>query len=411
MLLASAPGAVQAIFEVEEDDYYIDAIGSLRLMSAFLHYPQLPEPLEMSDEGIGTGVTRLILDGDLGENLSFEVNGYADLSRGPDTSLVGTFSTAGSFQSPYRFKYLAWDFWEQGSVNGQLGLDRLNLSYSDEPWTITAGRFPINYSVMHIFTPNDLFSPFSSTAINKIYKPGVDALRLGVSTGMLSMVELFGVLGYGVDRAPEWNSSALVLRASAVLLDFDWALMGGKLAERWFGGVSLQGDVEEIGVRAEGHVGFPDIDGDLSLDDIDHDGDTSDDVYVHLSAGLDKVFTWHNSTIGAEYMYLSDGTARPSRYPARVLRLFPDDQFYLGKHYLGLSVGGEIIPILRTNALALLNANDYSGLCVLILAYSVADEAELVAGTLIPWGKTPEQNLDLSEPGSLIVFIETRSYF
>lgn len=378
----------------------------------------------MNDEGIGAGVSRLILNSEFAQTLSIDLNFYLDFSRDPGFSSEQSFATVGSSRSVYRLEYLAWNFWQSGSVDGQVGFDRLNLSYTNDLLNVTVGRFPINYTVMNIFTPNDVFSPFSTVAINKIYKPGVDALRVGISPDMLSSLELVGVWGYDTDRRPVWDRSALLLRISTVIAAFEWSLLGGKLASRWFAGASLQGDIETIELRAEGHVGLPDTNGDFYIEDIDFNGSYLDDIYVHISTGVSKMFSWQNLLVGAEYMYLSDGVSNPSQYLDRTNRLFPDDQRFLSLHYIGITIGGDIISILRLNTIFILNTIDTSGVDVTVLVYNLADEAELVGGVLVPWGAKPyivaEPSFSNvagpflgSEFGAipLTVFLETRSYF
>ncbi len=413
------PGVSMAVGEAESEDgdYSIEAIGSARLTGAYLHFPDIPEIYPYGDDGLAGAVLRMILEGDLGPYMDYEVNFFADLSRVPATSLGGTFATAGSTESTYRYRYLSWGYWEDGAINGRLGLDRFALNLNVEPVTASAGRMPINYSVTNIFTPNDFFAPFSATAINTVYKPGVDALRVAVTTGMLSSVEIVGVMGYrDNNEVPSWYQSALLARAATVLWNFEWALIGGKLAERWVVGAGVQGEAGPVGLRTEGHVGFPDREESDVLPD-----DRDDQVHGRVAAGLDVLFNWQNASLSAEYMFVSDGASGSSGYGNRLLRFFPDDLFYLAEHYVGLSAGMDLIPILRANVLGLLNTQDLSGLAAATLVYNIADEADFVGGVMIPWGEKPsvvseEPDLQIeleSEFGAmpLMVFLETRFYF
>jgi hypothetical protein len=400
-----------AIGEVESDDgeYYLEAVGSQRFLGAYLHFPDLPGFFPPNDEALIASVTRLMLDGDLGLVTDYEINLYADLARAPAATLGGSFDTAGSAATPYRTPHLSWQPWSTASAYGELGVDRLNLSFDLEPVRLAVGRMPINHSVTYIFTPNDFFAPFSATAINKIYKPGVDAALLNIAIGALSSIELDYVLGSDPDGEPGWGRSALLGRAATVLGGFELALLGGKLAERSIAGGSLQGEAGPISIRSEGHIGFP-------ADDAD-----ADRLHVRLAVGVDAVFAWQNATIGAEYLFVSDGEVDPALYLARAGRFFPDDQPYLGRHYAGLSAGLDLVPILRLQTVALLNAADLSGLGMVSLVYNIADEADLAGGVLVPWGARPE--VDRSQPMQppainsefgmlpLMVFLETRFYF
>ena len=284
---------------------------------------------------------------------------------------------------------------------------------------ITAGRFPVNLSVTNLFTPNDLFAPFSSTSINKIYKPGVDALRVSFAPGEFSQISLIGVLGSDSDGVPGWGRSAVLVRAATVIWDYELALLGGKVAGRWLAGFSFQGEAGPFGVRGEGQVGFPDEDGDGTLDR-DSAVSSGREIYFRMAAGVDKRFTWRNATLGFEAYYQSDGADRPSRYLDRLARMMPDDQPHLSQLYMGLSGGLELLPILMFNGMVLLNAQDFSGIAALMLLYNIADEADAVAGVLVPWGEAPVAEIFPvtkfgleSEYGAapLTVFLETRFYF
>jgi len=327
---------------------------------------------------------------------------------------MGAFSTAGSTESAYRTTYLAWDFWEDGSVVGQGGVDRAHLDLEAGRVTASLGRFPVNYAVTSIFTPNDFFAPFSATAINKVYKPGVDAIRVGVSLGALSSIEVVGAMGYDDKDVPTWGRTATLMRASTVLWNVEWAALGGKVAERWIAGGSVQGSLGPVALRSEGHAGFPDENGDGAPDE-------DDEVHGRVAAGLDVTFAWRNAAVGAEYAFLSDGAGDPDEYQQRALDLYPDDLPYMGQHYVGLLGGLELIPILRLGVVGLVNAQDGSGVAGPSLTYNIANEADFVAGVFVPWGEQP--SVDMSNliptfdigsefgPMPLVAFLETRFFF
>ena len=421
-LALAAPRSGLAVGDWEKDDLSLSATGAVRLTGAWLHAPADSLLFPAGDDGLGAMVARLLLSGDLHERVSFEVNLYADISRSPGAgSLGGALATVGSFASPYRFRYLSWEFWQDGSVAGQLGVDRLSFVVDLSPVQIRFGRMPLNYSKTQIFAPNDLFSPFSATAINKVYKPGVDAVTVNWGFGALSSVELAAVLGTDEDGVPSWRRSALLFRTATTLWETEWALMGGRVAGRWLVGASIQGQIGSMGVRAEGHVGFADHDGDGTLDPDDDDapaGSDRDAVHVRAAVGADHQFVWRNAAVALEVLYHSDGVRRPEQYITRAAALFPDDQPYLGQIYLGASGGLEVIPILRLTALTLVNLADGSGLAAIFLLYNIADEADCAAGALVPWGDRIDAGaaglpVMQSEYGEapVTLFLETRFYF
>lgn len=416
-----APGRGHAITELETENSFHELIGSGRLTGAYLHFPDGAGLPAASDDAISAAVLRLILEGEVEDSFEYELNLFTTLTRSPSGSLQGAFATAGGSESVYRTRYLTIETWDSGSVEGRAGVDRMSVSWDLDPVAITVGRFPLNYSVTSMFTVNDFFAPFSATAINTIYKPGVDGARINLATGSMSSIELAGVVGNDNDDVPSWGRSALLIHARTVLWQFEWALVGGKLAKRWVGGGSLQGEAGPIAIRAEGHVGFPDENGDLRLDDRDGDTKSEDDIHYRASVGGDWMSSWRNLSIGVEYAFISDGAPSVDGYLNRIARLYPDDLPYLSQHYAGLNLGLDLVPILRLQTMGMINLVDFSGVAAASLVYNIADEADAVLGALVPWGEkgridsaaTPPSIELGSELGDmpLVVFLETRFYF
>ncbi|KIG16383.1 hypothetical protein DB30_04550 [Enhygromyxa salina] len=354
--------------------------GSLRLTGSYLHFDD-PELFPAGDDAMAVTVGRILLEADVGQYLHVSFNGFGELARVPGGgSLGGSFASAGSTRSAYRTRYLGWQFWENGSVTGQLGVDRASMRVSVDSVNVEIGRFPVTYTVASMFTTNDFFAPFSATAVNRIYKPGVDAIRVATGFGTTGSVDVVGVLGYDPNNdKPSWGRSAVFTRAAVVGGGFEWAALGGKVSQRWVAGGSIQGDAGPINLRGEFHVGIPDEDGD------GHDKDDRP-VYGRLSAGPSVSFAWQNAALGAEYMFASDGASDPASYVNRALASYSDDLPYLGQHYVGLVAAAEIIPILRVSLTGIVSATDGSGLAGVAFIYNVANESDLILGVFVPWG-------------------------
>ena len=314
----------------------------------------------------------MLLDGGLGQYFDYELNGFADLTAGGQFG--GSFATAGSVRSPYRTRYLSWAYWEEGRIQGRLGLDRANIRFLADPFEASVGRLVINHSVTNIFTPNDFFAPFSATAVNRIYKPGVDAVHVGVAPTLMSHIGVDAVLGSDEEDRPAWSQSAVFARASLIRWNFEGAALGGKLADRWVVGASLQGELGPLGIRTEGHVGFPDRDleagagasppaarlgaGNGAAARATPAGappaTADDDVHGRVAAGLELPLPWRSAMISGEYAYYSDGAETPEDYLGRLGRLFPDEQAFSGRHYAGASAGLSIMPLLHAAAFGFL---------------------------------------------------------
>ena len=381
MLLCAARDA-RAIGSAKSDSASITAVGNAWLLGAYYHSWSLNPPLMTPpDDGITAGVLRLLLDGDLPAKINYEANFYFELSRGPTRLGANTFLTASSFVTPYRTQYLAWNFWNDGSVTGQMAVDRLRFTRSFGPVDVSIGRFPINHSVTFLFTPNDFFAPFSATTLNKSYKPGVDAVRVNVGLGQLSGLEVLGVLGSDPDGTPAWSRSALTARLETVLLGFHGSIIGGKIAERWILGGTLQGDIKGIiGLRAEGNFSMPDRNGDGHIDG---------PLFGQVAARVEHSWPWHNLSIGGEYAFFSDGAPVPADYLVRATMFYPDELPYLGEHYVGVNAGIDLIAILNLGVVGLVNAADGSGITTVSLTYNASNEVDLNLGMLAGWGYRP----------------------
>jgi hypothetical protein len=383
--------------------------GSLRIVGGYLRFPDQPALFPERDDGFLATEARVIARRELSRQVDTELNVFLDLTRSPGAVLAGTFATAGSFATPYRGRAMAFSTGGDGPTRLQMGLDRARVGVRGNRVSFDLGRFPVNHSVAQIFTPNDFFAPFAATAVNTIFKPGVDAARLGVGLGKRSSLEVVSVMGWDDGWTPSWGNSALLVRPSIVAWNFEWAAVGGKVAQRWIAGASFQGDAGPIGLRGEGHVGLPDRQG----NGLDRD----EDVHVRLSAGPNVNFAWQGATLGAEYAFFSDGAGDPAHYITRFGRRFPDDLPYLGRHYVAAMAGLETLPILRLNAIGLVNAEDGSGMAGLFAAWSISDEADLLLGGFVPWGRRTSASATAptlrSEFGlqPTTLFLETRVFF
>lgn len=373
--------------------------GSFRIVGSFLRQRADARTQGAKDDALLAVVGRVIVRDEWASGVDAELNVFIDLSRAPD-ALGGTFATAGSFRTPYRASALTFDLWQRDSITGITGIDRARLALGSDALSVEIGRFPINNSVTQIFTPNDVFAPFSATSINRAFKPGVDAVRVSGVLGSRGSIEASAVLGSNDRALPAWAYSAVLVRPSIVAWGFEWSALAGKVAQRWLVGGALQGDLGRIGVRAEGHIGLPDRDG--------NGLDRREAIHGRLAAGPNLNFAWRGATVGIEYGYFSDGGDHPSRYATRFAQRFPDDLPYLAQHYVGANGGLELSALLRAQLVALTNATDGSGIAGAFFSYSLADEADLSFGTYVPWGHRRSHEFGRSPA---LVFLEVRAFF
>lgn len=392
-ILSGSPAP--AFYDGEKDGLTLDARAYLRVLLNFSDYPDLEIIYPDDPVGIGAVMGRLLLSGDVGQYVSWEFNGYqqAVMNTAAAGSLASVSAQSNSLAASggYRWNKVRYDWYEEDQVTAGMEVDRLNLRLMVDPVDVTVGRQAINLSVTNLWAPNDFFQPFVAQAFNTVYKPGVDAARINMAIGNWSGISLIGALGYDQNLDIIWQESAFLGRAYTVLADFEWALIGGKTAWRYVAGGSFQGEIGPIGVRGEGHAGFP----------IDHpdltDEQERNKPYAWVAGGIDH--RWANSVhLMGEYFYHGTGETGPDRYQRLLLNPGPVEDMYLGRHYGAAAISYEPHPLVVLFGQTLVNVVDPSGLASAYVTYSLSDEADFVGGALVPFGRCPEAKTIMGFP-------------
>lgn len=396
-LLSSAYG--QAFYQWESDQNKGDVRGLLRLLATGWNYPDDPA-LFPDQNGYGSGaITRLISQSEVADSFGTELNLY--FTWLPD-SLAGGEQTEGLAIGVERSSALEWSL--SDSRYAHLAVDAANVYWGSENLYFTAGRQPINLGTTFYFSPNDFFAPFRAQDFYRLYKPGVDALRLEYRLGEVSTLTAMSVLGYraGVDSDTTWSENASserashLLRISDVVKDFDFALMGGRLAQNRVAAMAAQGELFEwLGIRMEANLIIP------------------DDKQYHsnrqISLGLEHRFE-NNLDVRLEYYHNSQGAKQVTDYGQTGTT---HNSAYLAQRYSAWGAGYEITPLLSGQVLVLQNHVDFSRLLSCNILYSLSDEAEFSLGLSYPTGKKPDNGRIRSELGTAprTATLEVRSYF
>lgn len=387
--------SVQAFYEKHGDDSSVEISGMAR---GFGMAYQTAD--KTSDAGVA-GLARLILQAQSGENLNFELNAYQTYIP---ASLVSTQGGIGTPLDVERSASLEWSFSTDNYMH--LAIDQMNLHLAYKRTDITLGRQPINLATTFYFTPNDFFAPFSAQTFYRVYKPGVDALRLEASLGPLSQLSYMQVLGYAADTEsatgwsnnPDNNRRSDIAKYSTVSGNFEWAILGGDVRHRSVIGGSLQGELFDwLGLRAEVHRATPD--------------NPLQPAYNEVSIGIEH--RWENSLdIRLEYFHHGSGANSVNEYAA-VLPTLVGESSYLARRYTAVGIGYQFTPLFTGQCAAITNWVDDSWLLSLNGIYSLADESELSINLGIPIGDAPVGVQMESEFGSYpySVNVEVRGYF
>jgi hypothetical protein len=400
LVLLSSPG--YAFYKWADTASSIEISGMTQIYG--IAYKNPDDPMLFKDsgkEGLG-GLGRVILEARKGDALSLEVNAYQTyIAQSISVSQAGTGLTIPDVE---RSSALEWSLSEDKYVH--TAIDRLSVHWTKDRVDIIAGRQPINLATTFYFTPNDFFAPFAAQAFYRVYKPGVDSLRAEVRLGELSQLSLISVLGYNPDedssngwsKRPASSRASYVGRISTDIYGFQWALIAGSLAEADIIGGSLQGEVFKwLGIRAEGHVAYPES--------------STRDSDAEYSVGIEH--HWESS-LDARIEYFYHGTGADSIFGYTNLAAAQKGQtVYLGRRYTALGLGYEFTPLLTGQIVLIGNLVDHSILSSFNAVYSLSNESELSFGFGLPLGRKPNGFNLRSEfgtyPSSLDV--EWRWYF
>ncbi|MDD3812946.1 MAG: hypothetical protein PHV14_11735 [Bacteroidales bacterium] len=87
------------------------------------------------------------------------------------------------------FKFLSQTISSANSSILLTTFDRLNLEYSNESFSVTAGRQRINWGQSFAWNPNDIFNAYSFLDFDYEERPGSDAVRIRIFPGFSSVVD------------------------------------------------------------------------------------------------------------------------------------------------------------------------------------------------------------------------------
>ncbi len=386
----------------EDGESSFNARGAVTLSGLVSHGPKQAQLYPRQTEWLGASRMRLLADAETAGWFAFHANALAGFSNRTKSSMSSQGESVGR---SYRSRYLGYDGLKDQDLQAVVLVDELSFHLFKDWFDLKLGRQPIGLATTYLYAPNDVFQPFSATAADTVFRPGVDALRITAAPDALSSVGLIAALGYDDEDQPVWRKSALLAHLRTNQAGVDFIALGGSVEKRYLVGWAVQGEIDGAGLRMEGNVSFPQ--------------DAPDQAYAQITAGAD--YRWPNSLhLIGEYNYRQNGTLSHEDY----LRVDPqttnNTDPYLGVHGLAASLAGDITPLLTMQGLVLANLIDGSFLLSPSFTYLAADEVELIAYAMLPLGRRPHENPDAlglprlrSEYGSypFTLSFQTRVYF
>ena len=270
-------------------------------------------------------------------------------------------------------------------VTWQHRFDRLNVSFSPtDSLELRIGRQAISWGTTLFLTPADPFTPFSPTDPFRVFRGGVDAVRLRIYPGPLSEIDLV----FRPTRTAVGEEVTLLARGLATWLNWEVSGWGGRLYGDAAGAVGLAGSMGPWAVRAEAVVR-------------DYDGT----LVARGTIGVDRTWQAAGRDMGivAEYQRDGRGAAAPEGFESifRSDELLRGEYQVFGRDELMMTLTYQVHPLWSLSGLTLVNLNDRSVIVAPGFAYSASDNTSLAGGVYLGQGDrdAPEGQLLASEYG------------
>lgn len=435
------PGVSAGLSAPPGEGSTLDLGGSLRTYTAGIRAPD--EDLLSGDDdeygGLSQTLLRLTAAGSLGASGSYEAHivGGMDFSTGISSRQLSGAGISTTGVTRYRVTNPAWNWVEENDARVFLTADRLDVKYAFSSVDITLGRQAVNFSQAYFWNPLDVFVPFDPSAFDRDYKTGVDALRMDINLGSFSSLAVVGApgrkldIGYGSEgtevRAEGfgddlWYASALMARYRTTLSDWDISLQAGKVYGGYQAGAGCSGEAGPLGFRGEAAYFSARGESTAVIPDAGYPGGLRpvDLVEDHFSLvlGVDHRF---DSSLYLNFEYFFNGAADDGDLAKGVLKTAIGETLSLSEHLAGIQVSYEFHPLLTGQASWIFSLSDASSLLSPTMTFSVADEADFIAGATISYGEGPEKQ-GAGEPAIIeaksefgtypdVVFMEFKFYF
>jgi hypothetical protein len=263
--------------------------------------------------------------------------------------------------------------------------DRLNLRYSpNQPLEVTVGRQTISWATTLFLTPADPFVPFDPADPFRVYRAGVDAVRLQAFLNPLSDLDF-------VVRPTKYSTITGTDETSLTILGRGRSVWRGWEVSAWAGMLHSEA---ALALGASGGWGATAIRAEVSIQE------SEDRIAVRGTIGVDRLYSLFSRDLYLvlEYQHDDFGAASSSELVDVILsQPFARGQLQvLGQDEIAGQAAYQIHPLLNLSLLLLFNLNDPSSLVFPAFNYSASNEIAIQGGLFLGVGKgTPDDPLAL----------------
>lgn len=260
-------------------------------------------------------------------------------------------------------------------------VDRAQLTYKNDSFRASLGRFPNSWGRGLVFHPLDVFNAFAPTLVDREFKKGNDSLLIEYAFSSDSELQVLTTVRKLLNRKSQ-PSSTYAVKYFVPLGNAEFETVGAIHYGDEIFGVSTAIPISELVLRA----------------DVVHTCLHEADCHISGVVNVDYTFSLlHNPIyIFGEYFYngigvrdLSPGYSALS--DAHTRRLGRGDLFSLGRSLLAVGAHVSWHPLWNQTFTILSNTNDNSVLFQTFVSFAPTDHANLNFGVRLPLGDTNEE--------------------
>lgn len=304
-------------------------------------------------------------------NVALDVAYEHVLTRTPEGGGIA-ITTPGGTASSTDWLNLGWTVRETDQTTWTHRFDRLALSFESGAFEVTVGRQAISWATTLFLTPADPFSPFDPSDPFRVYRGGVDAVRVHTFPGPFSELEL---VVRGADT-PSGTTTTALLRGQTSVGGGVWSVgaWGGALHDEAAGAAFATGSVGATAVRAEASLRAGPWGG----------------TAVRVSAGADRFFRPYGHDLYIVIEIQHDGFA--AQNAEDLLEVLGSSAYTrgelqtLGANTLATQLSYQLHPLVSVAALGLVNLDDWSSLASLSLSWSASGSKSVSLGSFLGRG-------------------------
>lgn len=404
--LASALAAAPCRGQTDNDLH-----GRLELQDAgqFVGSGSLQAALGDEAANDASGNLRLVWEPTFGP-FSLQVHDLISFEDGPNVKVAGLEQGLIPVPPP-TWLDLTDTLASHGSLVASNTIDRLAVAYTTPDWVARIGRQAITWGSGLVFRPMDLFDPFSPTATDTEYKPGVDMLYVQRLFPDGSDLQL--ILAPRPDHTgggPASDASSEALHYHLTLAGHPTTLLVAHDHGDWVSALGVNGALEGSTWNLE------------LVPTVERSGAAKVSALANISDAV--TIAGRNATVFAEYFHNGFGvTGGPFDLadlpPDLTDRLARGQIFSLRRDYLAGGLTLEVSPLFTATPTLIVNANDGGLFLIAAASYSLSDNLVLIGGAQAPVGGRGTEYggvaLSQANPARLTpphqVYLQLRRYF